>query len=258
MGSPVAGGPSASGSPTPRGRRPDKHRDRQLPGSGGITRRHHAHHRRQDRLADHEGHRPQPAPAALARPSWTRTVNATQSPASRPRLRSPVSRSSEAPSLARGRQRHHGRTRARRQRPMTHRPCVSRVPSSGETVSEGPFLSRGGCRKHTGYAYCVAMSVTARAAGPAGAGHPVRLPAAHRVRARHRRHLAAEHRAGLHDAVPARTRRAGAGAAGVRRGAAAVRDHRRRPGRAHAVVRHPGRARPTGRATSWPSSWRWR
>ena len=30
------------------------------------------------------------------------------------------------------------------------------------------------------------------------------------------------------------------------------------PGRAHAVVRHPGRAGPTGRATSWRSSWRWR
>ena len=30
------------------------------------------------------------------------------------------------------------------------------------------------------------------------------------------------------------------------------------PGRARAVVRHPDRARPTGRATSWRSSWRWR
>ena len=46
----------------------------------------------------------------------------------------------------------------------------------------------------------------------------------------HRRHLAAQHRAGLHHPGPPGAGRPGALAAGERRGAAAVRDHRRRAG----------------------------
>ena len=127
------------------------------------------------------------------------------------------------------------------------------VPFPGAPGVDGRTLIRStprrrGCVADTRYAYCVAMSVKHGLLALLERGSRYGYQLRGRVRGGHRRHLAAEHRAGLHDPGPARTRRSGARAAGVRRGAATVRDHRRRPGRADAVVRHPDQpGRPAAR-----------
>ena len=87
----------------------------------------------------------------------------------------------------------------------------------------------------------------ARPAGAPRRGAGVRLPAQGGVRGAHRRHLAAQHRAGLHDAGPGRARRTRRAARRRRRRPGRLRDHRRRSPRGRHLVRlagTPGRARP--------------
>ena len=95
-----------------------------------------------------------------------------------------------------------------------HGPTTSAIPGR-------PGIQKAGRPMHTWYTYPVSIGRggtvadhggACRSGGDAraaGAGAEARLPAAGGVRAAHRRHVAAQHRAGLHDARPAAARRAG-------------------------------------------------